>query len=236
MARGSKLRRGLLAGALALGLALPSAAPRAQAIDLDDLGDILKILEAMLDEMTLEDTMPGFAQALLDRVLDFIGVFPNSYLPDGADLEVIYPDEPTPVTPGDNKFLAKTRQDDRRARATEAINFGAELTRQLPTEATELLFLEQANQVPLTLLAALQLGNAITASAVRGIHKMEGLLAEALQLHGDEEMARAQRAYESVRWAEGHYRHNRWTGVRTWETETINPFGGGGPAALVPAS
>lgn len=205
------MRRTLLAGAAGLAL-LPAPAQAS------DLGDIVDALTEAYD---------GDLTSLIYQLAAFFGIYgqaPNSYLgPSGADLDVMFPDDPDYVTVGDAKWYAAERLADRKGRVDEAMRVASTIITQQPFDSAENSTLVAANVSPVSLFAAIQLGNEGEFANGRQLMKMNGLLAELGQLEADQRAAEDWERVMAYKWAKYHYQDSAfWTGERTWRPETVD--------------
>lgn len=203
------MRRRLLASvaAGALFLALPQA--KADLTDGDFDAGVDAIIEALIDVVEVP--------AWVGRLLELLGLIGggNSYLgPGGADLGVLYPSSPRIGSPNDGLDYGSLRYEDRQARVTEAMDVAAEVMTQLPFNALELKTLQAANLSPVSVVAALQVGNEINLRTVETLHQQNGILAELGQLEADQRAKEDYDAFAFNAWKRAHYPQG-WLGATT---------------------
>lgn len=195
------MRRLLLApiAAGALFLALPQA--KAGLTD----GDLDAGVDAILEALVAYVDVPPWLNQLL-ALLGIVGQAENSYLgPGGPDLEVLYPSSPRIGSPNDGLGYGRLRHQDRQARVTEAMDLAATMMAQLPVDALELKALQAANLSPVSVVAALQVGNEINLRTAEALHRQNGILAELGQLEADQRAKEDYDAHAFAAWKRAHY-------------------------------
>lgn len=222
-------RQRLLAGSVGAALLLATAVP-AQA-DLTD-GEIRQAIQDAVEEIfapiieaiitPVADLPVGLAREQLGRLLALIGLAPRSYLPDGADLDELFPDDPMIYAPDEASFHAEERSTDRKQRVEEAMGVAAGVTAAIPAERAQLVALDGLNQSPASIFAGIQIGNAIGLSAAEALQAQNALLAELGQLEADQRAQEDWSRRQYDHWARHHYgASGYWQGARAWRPETM---------------
>jgi hypothetical protein len=203
------MRRLLLASVAAGALLVTRPQARADISDAEYQAGIEEIIEAILTYVDV----PAWVNQLL-VLLGLIG-HGNSYLgPGGADLGVLYPSVPDIGSPNQGLDYGDLRYEDRQARVTEAMDVAARVMTQLPFNALELKTLQAANLSPVSVVAAIQIGNEISLRTTEALHKQNSILAELGQLEADQRMKEDYDAYAFAAWKRRHYPQG-WLGEPT---------------------
>lgn len=205
--------RTLLAGTAAVALLLAPAKARA-----DVFSDILD---------ALTEVQEGDLEGLAWQLLGYFGIYGSairSYLATGQQVwNELFPDEPDYLTVDEATRYADERLEDRKSRVEEAMGVASLIVQQQPVNQLKMAALQAANVSPVSLFAAIQIGNEMEAEGVLATHKMNGLLAELGQLEADQRLAEDWERVMAAEWIEAHYEDNAyWAGERTWEPEPID--------------
>lgn len=204
------MRRRLLAAAAAGTLVLALSPAKADISDAVFEEGIDAIVESLLEAADL----PAWVSQLL-ALLGIIGGAENSYLgPGGADLGVLYPTTPPLGSPEEGIEYGTLRYEDRQARVTEAMDLTSTVMQQLPFNAAELKILQAANLSPLSVVAALQIGNEVNIRTAEALNKQNSILAELGQLEADQRAKEDYDAYALNTWKQEHYGEG-WLGAAT---------------------
>lgn len=151
------------------------------------------------------DDAPAWVLQLLAVVRRYVS-FGNSYLhPFGVDLDDFFPIDPVLETVEDAARQVDDRLDDIKDRAGEVIGVGREVAWQQPMNQAKATTLQAANVSPLSLFAAIQIGNEIGLENNFAGNKTNSLLAEQNQLLADTAMQRDFEQVASRAWTESHY-------------------------------
>lgn len=207
------MRKIMLAGATATTLLL--APSKAQADALSDIVD------------AVTKAQEGDLEGLAYQMLSYFGIYGSairSYLRRGqAYWDIMFPDDPDYVTVGDAKWYSNERLEDRKSRVEEAMDVASLIIEQQPVNQLKMTALQAANVSPVSLFAAIQIGNEMEAEGVIATHKMNGLIAELGQLEADQRIAEDWERVMAFKWAKYHYQDSAfWTGMKTWNPETID--------------
>lgn len=207
------MRRALLAGTTALALTLTPAQARADA--LSDIAD------------AVTKAQEGDLEGLVSQLLSYFGIYGRaacSYL--GMDYgcwRTLFPDDPHYVTVDDAAWYADARLEDRKERTEEAMDVASTIVLQQPRNAAKLATLQAANVSPVSLFAAIQIGNAIEVESTAALHKQNGLLAELGQLEADQRMVEDWERVMARAWVEKHYEDSAmWSGEKQWAPEPLD--------------
>lgn len=209
------MRRTLLAGTAAVILVL--APTQAQADALSDIAD------------AVTKAQEGDLEGLVFQLLGYFGIYGRSvcsYLGRGYGCwPTLFPDDPGYVTVDDAAWYADRRLEDRKERTREAMDVASTIVLQQPLNAAKLTGLQAANGDPVSLFAAIQIGNAIEVENTAALHKQNGLLAELGQLEADQRLAEDWHRVQSARWAEAHHPNVDWNDSKTWEVNQLSHAG-----------
>ena len=180
-----RLRRAAFAGAVGLAFALSCPAPASADLSFDELEDALEdFLDSLIEILLTATDLPALTDQLT-AVLGQVGAAPHSHLVDGLD-PALFPDE-SPVTVDAAAAHAAARNIDRQQRADEAMTTASVILDDLPATAADLAFLRVANRAwPVSLVAALQLGNEAEFLNVEELSKTNALLAQLGQVQVDQ--------------------------------------------------
>ncbi len=94
---------------------------------------------------------------------------------------------------------------------------------QQPLNQLKMAALQAANVSPVSLFAAIQIGNEMEAEGVIATHKLNGLLAEFMQMEADQRLVEDHEGVLAKAWVEEHFKDSAvWSGEKRWEPETID--------------
>lgn len=186
----NRWRRRLIAGAAALAF---SATP----VQADVFDDILEMLSEEADDLGAS----AIGQVYAD-ILRWLG----PYLQYTQQLEVLFPDNPDWPTPGDVKWRVDQGYIDAKAQAEAAVENGAVVMTNAAESAQRTEALELLNVSPVSILAALQVGNAIQVEAVKSANQQNVQLSELMQDEADRKMVEAFQSKQVLEYQKYHYR------------------------------
>ncbi len=188
-----KLRRLLLAGAAAL---LLTATP----VRADVLDDILDAVTEYGDDVVGSAIGTTWAQ-----IMRWIGPYLQYY----QKIAELFPDNPDWVTPGDVKWRLGRGYEQAKEMAREALEKGVGVMTHSAGSSLRNDALKAANVSPVSLFAAIQIGNQIEAEAVDATNLQNNQLSQLIKDNADQKLVEAfqsKQAYEYLRY---HFRsHN----------------------------
>ena len=152
------------------------------------------------------DDVPSWVLQLV-AIIEQYAAFQNSYLfPIPNDFEIFFPEDGKDlVTIGDNKAYVDDRLEDVKRRAGEVMGVSREVAWQQPMNQARMTALESANVSPLSLFAAVQIGNEVGLETANAANKTNSLLAELNQMVVDSAMKEDFQSIASKDWAEYHF-------------------------------
>lgn len=208
-------RKALPASALALALCLVAPSPAKADLNFGDLMDFLAELMKTLGLGAYIDE--------INAILAFIGGG-NSYLgPGGADFGEMFPDNPNWITPDELAEHTEDRNEDRQARATEAMDTASTIIANMPWNALQLNAWRAANRNPYSIYYALQLGNEGTFGVYEQLNQTNQLLAELGQNDIDQHVKEDHDQVQAMSWADFYYGNSGiWGGNKAWAPDDLD--------------
>lgn len=213
-----RVRKLLLAGATSLLLLTTPLTRPARAAD---LGDILEILERMIE---LIDTLPEDPTGgILTQLRDLVGQAQRSYLELSKlerALQDLYPEAVFATVDAIMEHI-KRRQEDREDRVREAMRLAAQVMEQRALVDARILALTALNRSPVGILAGIQLNTEATLQVASSLETLTRLTAELGQLEADQRLMEDWQRQKAAEWSREHYPGGYWTGPRTWQPDIM---------------
>ena len=148
-------------------------------------GELQDGLEWFLEQLMIEADLAEWVDGI-GPLFASIGEAANTHLEDGFD-QTLFPDTP-PVTLEQTIGYAQARSADRLERAIEAMGTASTVVDGIAGLPERLDELDLANLDPLSILAALQIGNRTSLLTAESLSQLNALLAELGQVEVDQQV------------------------------------------------